>query len=66
MKCIEGLWAWAQAKVDAQGCKTIEQFKMCVISTLKNVPDKMLQDLVGSMGKRVKACIKNIGGKTKY
>jgi hypothetical protein len=39
---------------------------MRVIGTLKNVPDKMLQDLVGNMGKRVKACIKNIGGKTKY
>jgi hypothetical protein len=56
----------AQAKVDSQGCKTIEEFKKCVIDTPKNVPEKMLQDLVGSMGKRVKACIENNGGKTKH
>lgn len=66
LNCIENLWAWAQAKVDAKGCKTIEEFKKCVIDTLENVPEKLLQDLVGSMGKRVKACIENNGGKTKY
>ena len=66
LNCIENLWAWAQAKVDAKGCKTIEEFKKCVIDTLEKVPEKLLQDLVGSMGKRVKACIENNGGKTKY
>lgn len=66
LNCIENLWAWAQAKVDAMGCKTIEDFKNCVLETLQNVPRKLLEDLVGSMGKRVQACIENNGGKTKY
>lgn len=66
LNCIENLWAWAQAKVDAKGCKTIEEFKDCVIKTLHNVPQKYLQGLVGSMGRRIKACIDNNGGKTKY
>jgi hypothetical protein len=66
LNCIENLWAWAEAKVDAKGCKTIEEFKKCVIDTLEKVPEKLLHDLVGSMGKRVKACIESNGGKTKY
>ena len=66
LNCIENLWAWAQAEVDAKGCKTIEEFKKCVIDTLEKVPEKLLHDLVGSMGKRVKACIEKNGGKTKY
>jgi transposase len=66
LNCIENLWAWAQAKVHAQGCRTIEEFKTCVIKTLQNVPKKLLEDLVGSMGKRMQACIENNGGKTKY
>ena len=52
--------------MDAKGCKTIEEFKKCVIDTLENVPEKLLHDLVGSMDKRVKACIENNGEKTKY
>lgn len=63
---IENLWAWAQAEVDAMGCKTFQEFKKCVFSTLKNVPKKFLGSLVGSMGKRVRACIENEGDKTKY
>ena len=66
MNCIENLWAWAQAEVEAQGCKTFDEFKECVIHTLQNVPKKLLADLVGSMGRRVKACIELEGDKTKY
>lgn len=63
---IENLWAWAQAEVDAMGCKAFPEFKKCVFNTLKNVPRKLLRGLVGSMGKRVRACIENEGDKTKY
>ena len=63
---IENLWAWARAEVDAMGCKTFQEFKKCVFSTLKNVPEKLLGSQLGSMGKRVRACIENEGDKTKY
>ena len=66
LNCIENLWAWAQAKVNSKGCKTIEEFKKCVMKTLQNVPRKLLEGLVGSMTKRMHACIENNGGKTKY
>jgi DDE superfamily endonuclease len=63
---IENLWAWAQAKVDAAGCKSFEEFKNCVESTLETVPPKMLLALVNSMTTRLKMCIKNGGYKTGY
>jgi hypothetical protein len=66
LNCIENLWAWAQAEVDAKGCKDVEEFKKCVIETLQNVPKKLLEDLVGSMGRRIHACIEANGDKTKY
>ena len=66
LNCIENLWAWAQAKVDAQGCKDFDEFKECVVETLQNAPKKLLENLVGSMGRRIKACIENKGDKTKY
>lgn len=60
---IENLWAWAQAKVDATGCKTFEEFKKCVCETLQNVPRKIL---VGSMKARLQACVEQQGAKTGY
>ena len=63
---IENLWAWAQAKVDEQGCKTFDEFKQCVVDTLKSVPRQMLQNLVDSMKKRITTCIQKLGDKTGY
>ncbi len=63
---IENLWAWAQAKVNAKGCSTFEEFKDCVVETLQNVPRAMLQSLMDSMHARLKACIDRNGAKTGY
>lgn len=63
---IENLWAWAQAEVDAKGCKTFQEFKNCVFNTLQNAPKQLLRNLVESMGRRVRACVENNGDKTKY
>jgi hypothetical protein len=63
---IENLWAWAQAKVDAKGCTSFEEFKDCVVHTLKTVPKPMLRKLVDSMDARLKACINKGGDKTDF
>jgi hypothetical protein len=63
---IENLWAWAQAEVDRKGCETFDEYKQCVQDTLQNVPLSVLKGLVGSMKRRIQACINNNGGKTKY
>jgi hypothetical protein len=63
---IENLWAWAQAKVDEQGCTTFDEFKQCVVHTLQGVPKQMLQNLVNSMKNRIAACIQRLGEKIGY
>jgi transposase len=66
LNLIENVWAWAQRKVDAAGCQTFEEFKNCVVTTLKNVPSSMLNNLYGSMSKRLRQCIEVEGDRIKY
>jgi transposase-like protein/transposase len=66
LNLIENVWAWAQRKVDAAGCKTFEEFQECVVKTLQNVPSTMLNKLYGSMSERVRLCIEAKGGRIKY
>jgi transposase-like protein len=66
LNCIENLWAWAQARVDAHGCRNFDEFQKFVVETLQNVPKKLLESLVASMGRRIQACIEKKGDKTKY
>ena len=66
LNLIENVWAWAQRKVDATGCKTFEEFEKCVITTMKNVPSSMLKNLYASMRERVRLCQAANGGKTRY
>lgn len=63
---IENIWAWAQHKVDAIGCKNFDDFKHAVLSTLQSVPKQMVNNMFSSMHSRLAACIALQGGKTKY
>ena len=63
---IENLWVYVQKKVDAAGCKSFQAFKQCVVKTIERAPRSLLKSLIGSMDRRVKACIELKGGKTKY
>lgn len=66
LNLIENVWAYAQSKVDAQACKTFEQFKQAVLFEMKHIPKRMLTNLYKSMPKRVAQVIALGGGKTKY
>jgi transposase-like protein len=66
LNLIENFWAYAQAKVDAQGCKTFEEFKQAVLFEMKHIPKHMLTKLYKSMPKRVAQVIALAGDKTKY
>jgi DDE superfamily endonuclease len=66
LNLIENVWAWAQRKVDAAGCKTFEEFQQCVITTLHSVPKTMLTSLYASMSGRIKMCIESKGDRIKY
>lgn len=66
LNIIENVWAYTQAKVNARGCKTFEEFKDAVISELKSVPKAYIASLYKSIPKRIAAVIEKEGGKTKY
>ena len=63
---IENVWSWVQRKVQEKACANFEEFKHEVIKTFKELPKHMIDNLYGSMVKRMAAVVQNSGGKTKY
>ena len=63
---IENLWGWVQARVQARGCKTFEDYKAAVEEVWLGVPVSMCENLIKSMPNRIKECIKNAGDKTPH
>lgn len=63
---IENVWGWAQAKVDAMGCKTVQEFKQAVQDVLASIPREMCRKYFNSMKARMEGVITKEGGKTTY
>jgi hypothetical protein len=63
---IENVWAYVQAKVNALGCKSFDEFKQAVLDGIKAVPKSIINNLINSMPKRLAKVIETGGGKTKY
>lgn len=63
---IENVWSYVQAKVDAQGCKTFEEFKQAVLDGIKAVPQSMISNLYSSVPKRLALVLDKAGEKTGY
>ncbi len=66
LNLIENVWASVQAKVDAEGCKTFEQFQQSVLYHMKHIPKSTLVNLFDSMPKRVAKVIAADGDKINY
>jgi len=66
LSLIENVWAIVQAKVDAEGCKTFEEFKQAVLFHMKHIPKSTFINLYDSMPKRVAEVIASGGDKIKY
>lgn len=63
---IENVWAYVQAKVNALGCKTFEEFCDAVQNTFKSVPKSMLKNLFASMRNRFATVLARGGDKCGY
>lgn len=63
---IENVWGYVQARVDARGCKTFEEFKLAVEEELAAVPRSVCSNLIKSMTKRLAKVIELGGERTKY
>lgn len=63
---IENLWSDIQAKADAAGCKTFDEFQQTVVALFKSTPRSTLTNLYNSIKRRLKECTDVGGAKTKY
>ena len=63
---IENVWAYVQAKVDALGCSTFEEFKAAVVQCMQQVPKHMINRLYDSMPKRLSNVVEMNGDRTGY
>ena len=63
---IENVWGYVQAKVNAKGCKNIEDFQAAVRDEMGSVPKRMLRNLYSSMPRRMALVIERGGDKTGY
>lgn len=63
---IENYWAYMQRKMDVRGCSTFTEFKEALTEEARSTHPAVFSNLVGSMKRRLDACIKRGGGKTSY
>ena len=63
---IENAWAIVQARVDAAGCETFQDFKQTVEREWAKLSKKECRNLIGSMRERLEACVAVGGDKTRF
>jgi hypothetical protein len=63
---IENLWSWMDCQLQKTRIISLEQLKAELHALWLKIPEKMVQTLVESMPKRVRACYKATGGQIKY
>lgn len=63
---IENVWSYVEARVNARGCNTFDEFKAAVIEELQSLPKAFLSRLYMSMHKRLAKVISRGGDKCGY
>jgi len=63
---LENVWGWMEARINELGCESWADFKAAVHRLCREVPQTMVDNLYGSMHKRMLLVIEKEGGKTRY
>lgn len=63
---IENAWASIQARVDAAGCNTFDEFKETLLKEWANMDRKLYTSLMRSLPNRMQLCVDKDGDKTRY
>jgi transposase len=63
---IENIWSYVQSRVNAKGCKKLEDFQQAVQDEMRSVPKDMLRRLFSSMPNRMALVSERGGDKTGY
>jgi hypothetical protein len=66
LNIIENVWGDVQSIVNGMGCKSFEEFKQAVITTIKTYPQHKITNLYNSLQRRMQLVLDSSGGKTKY
>ena len=69
LNIIENFWAYIEARANAQGCKSLEEFKSCITTLISSRSPTMLGylgRLFDSMPRRVQKVIEMRGKRTSY
>ncbi len=63
---IENIWAWMDRRMMSQQITSIEHLKEVLHETWLSIPHDLCINLIESMPRRIKECIKNKGGHFRY
>jgi hypothetical protein len=63
---IENLWAVVEAKANAMGCKTFNEYVKCVVQQIQDTPPAHLRNYYKSMKGRLQECINKGGNRINY
>jgi transposase-like protein len=66
LNIIENVWGDVGSIVNEMGCKSFEEFKQAVITTIKTYPQNKITNLYNSLQRRLELVLANSGGKTRY
>jgi hypothetical protein len=66
LNIIENVWGDVQSIVNGMGCKSFEEFKQAVITTIKTYPQHKITNLYNSLQRRMQLVLDSSGGKTRY
>ena len=66
LSLIENVWGYMQARLNARGCKTFQEFQAAVHEEARGISRDHARSLFASMGQRLRSCIQNGGDRTRY
>jgi transposase/putative hemolysin len=66
LNLIENLWSWLQARVNAKGCQSFEEFSKALDEAIVAVPKQSRVKLYNSMTNRLHQMVENGGGPSGY
>lgn len=66
LSLIENVWGYMQARLNARGCKTFQEFQAAVHQEARDISRDHARNLFASMGQRLRSCVRNGGDRTNY
>ena len=63
---IEHVWAWMKKRVRQKNPQNLMDMAVAILEVWRTLPENFLKKLIESMPRRIEACIRARGGRTRY